>query len=206
MSEKSPKRVRQFLRPNEVQECEQDKRQIKSFLDNRHYDKRAQHQNLYKSLQQVEKRLQQAPPDLSAEQKDTAHKTVQKLESKIKEGMLSHEEMRRNPIGAVSQHRRWEKANKEDILAWKNLQVAMMKGAPQEDVAAAINVGRLRPRTSQLNMDGAQIPVTTTYSFPTPQYQEGWERIFGASTDEKQSMLVRLEEFLQDSPEEQKTA
>jgi hypothetical protein len=35
--------------------------------------------------------------------------------------MLSHEEMRKCPPGAVDRHRRWEKKNKK-ILEWQNIQ------------------------------------------------------------------------------------
>jgi hypothetical protein len=153
--------VKNFLRPNEVQECEEDLRNCDALLERRKYDKRAQHSSIATSRKAIQKRLEQAPPDLTPEQRTKASARVKELEEQIKVGMLSHEEMRRNPPGAVAQNLRWGRKNAKNVHEWKNFQLALMKGASQTDVAEALNVARLRPRPSQLNMDGAQIDGKT---------------------------------------------
>jgi hypothetical protein len=194
MSENRPT-VPNFLRPNEIQECEEDKRTFQRMLKQRDYDRRVQHQGVLNSLKAVEKRLQQAPPDLSPEQRDRASKRITELEGQLKEGMLSHEEMRRNPPGAVAQNVRWERANKRRVMEWKNLQLALHKGASHTDTSAMLNIARLRPHTNHLPMGGAQIQSTVTMSFPSEAYKEGWERIFGSGDTEKDDMRQRLSEL-----------
>lgn len=172
-----------FLRPSEIEECEEDKRLLNSMIDRRKYDRRVQHAEIQRSLRAVDKRMEQAPPDLTPDQRDRVSKRIEELESKLQDGILSQEEMRRNPPHAVPQNLRWQRKNKANIHEWKNLQLALMKGASQTDVAEALNVARLRPRVNQLNMHGAQIPQTRAYSFPTPQYSEAWDRIFGGESE-----------------------
>ncbi len=187
--------VPNFLRPHEVQECEEDRKIYQRMLRQRDYDRRVQHQGVLNSLKAVEKRLQQAPPDLNPEQRDRAKKRITELETQIQDGMLSHEEMRRNPSGAVAQNQRWERANKRRVHEWKNLQLALHKGMSQTEAGAMLNVARLRPRASHLPMAGAQIEQTVTMSFPSEAYKEGWERIFGSGDSEKDEMRQRLSEL-----------
>ncbi len=79
-------------------------------------------------------------------------------------GMLSQEEMRTNPPGAVDKHLNWEKANKQNIAKWKNLMLRMNVGTEDQDLC---NIERLRPTKSTMNMDGAQVS-RTQYFMPPP--------------------------------------
>jgi hypothetical protein len=155
--------AKNFLRPTEVAECEADKRQLEQTMAFRHFDRRVQSSEIARSIRAVDERLKQAPPDLTPEQRDKASRRIAELEQQIPVGMLSHEEMRRNPPGAVPRNVAWHKANAKRVHEWKNLQLALHKGASTEDIQAKLNVARLRPRTSQLNMDGAQIPAARTF-------------------------------------------
>lgn len=189
MSEQNRKTVPNFLRPNEVQECEEDRSTYTRMLKAREFDKRVQHQQVLQSLKAVEQRAKQAPPDLTPDQRSKADKRLKELEPQIQQGMLSHEEMRRNPPGAVAQNLRWERQNKARIHEWKNLQLALNKGMSQTDAEGLLNVARLRPRVSQLSMEGAQIPQTTSMLLPGgPAFQESWERIFGTGDSEKDEL------------------
>ena len=54
--------------------------------------------------------------DLSAETRDALYRRSQSLEASIVQGMPTREEMRRNPVGAVDKHRRWDRAHKAKVL------------------------------------------------------------------------------------------
>jgi hypothetical protein len=167
-----------FLRPSEVEECETDLRELNAVIENSRYVSTPVNlRQVNEAKRAIEKRLEQAPPEITAKQRDKVSKRIAALEEEIKVGILSHEEIRRNPPGAVEQNLRWQKANQQRIFEWKNFQLALHKGAPQEYLSDRLNVARLRPSTSHLDMNGAQIPVTTTYSFPTQKYQEGYDLI-----------------------------
>lgn len=171
--------IKNYLRPNEVEECNANLRACdrQAKMIDLGYENRATHENVRQTREAVGRRLEQAPPDLSPDQRDKLAKRVKELEEKISVGMLSHEEMRRNPPGAVDQNKRWQDANKRNIHVWKNAQVALMKGASHSEVAAAVNVARLRPQMSRLNMDNSQIPAVRAFSFPTEKFKEGWDNI-----------------------------
>jgi hypothetical protein len=104
---------------------------------------------------------QNSPPaDVSGETKDAIARETDVLASKIREGMLTQEEMRRNPSGAIGRHMRWERTHKADILAWKNLRRAL---EPDNDDPDLANIERLRPSAvvpgaAPTFMADAQIP------------------------------------------------
>lgn len=170
--------AKNYLRPREIEECKADLRAVQAApAAAQQFGKTISHQSLRESKQAIEKRLEQAPPDLTSDQRDKVSKRVKELESKIQEGMLSHEEMRRGPPGAVEQNVAWTKANRDNIRNWKNGILALMKGASQPDVQKAIDIRRLRPHSNHMNMDNAQIPVKTAYSFPSDAYKNGYDNI-----------------------------
>lgn len=113
------------------------------------------------------------PPSVNGQTKDAIYTESKRLEEKIREGMLSHEEMRRNPVGAVDHNIKWERQNKGDILKWKNLQLLLHPDSDEQDLC---NVEKLRP--SNYRADGAptwymesQIPGKFAM---TPQAKENW--------------------------------
>lgn len=118
----------------------------------------------------------QSPPELSGSQRDELYKQGKELESKFTAGMLSAEEMRKNPAGAVGHHMRWEKANKADILRWKNIQQMLDPTSDDPDLS---NIERVRPTGAMDRMrTDAQIPGHMTYgNIP----QENWDMAFNGN-------------------------
>ena len=92
------------------------------------------------------------PTDLTGETKDVLYRRQQELEAQISQGMLTHEEMRRNAVGATDRHIKWEKANKERILTWKNLKILLNPDSEDQDLC---NIEQLRQ--SGARIDGAAI-------------------------------------------------
>lgn len=142
------------------------------------------------------------PTDLSGETKDALYRREKELESYIAEGMLTTEEMRRNPVTAVDRHMRWEKAKKPAILEWKNIRILLNPDSDEQDLA---NVERLRP--SGLRVDGAptfmadaQIPG---FHAMTPLAKENWPLgepkidtpLKQAEDREKEELKARLAEL-----------
>jgi hypothetical protein len=120
----------------------------------------------------VLKRLEQSlerdtPREYTGADLDKAVRREKELREKIKNGMPTSEEMRRNPPGALDKHMQWEARNKADIAEWKNIRRRLMaSGAVESSVSdgSVANVEMLRSSGGhQLSMDGAQIPVTKTY-------------------------------------------
>lgn len=114
-----------------------------------------------------------APPtDISGAARDELVREERELAEKIRAGMLTHEEMRRNPPGAVGRHMRWEAANKDNILAWKNLRRLNNPDDTDEDLA---NIEMLRPSLGVAGassfMADAQIPGVFAM---TPLAKERW--------------------------------
>ncbi|MGH9876794.1 MAG: hypothetical protein ACRD5H_04095 [Nitrososphaerales archaeon] len=114
-----------------------------------------------------------SPPELTGEAKDALNVRRHVLEENIRVGMPTHEQMRRNPVGAVDQHRKWERRVKNNILEWKNIRRALEPTSDDRDLA---NVEMLRPSGLPTNgastfMADAQIPG---HFAMTPQAKVNW--------------------------------
>lgn len=100
---------------------------------------------------------------------DKAVAREKELREEWSAGMPTQEEMRRNPPGALDKHMKWEARNKLRIAEWKNVKRRLLAsgavGEAESDRSVA-NVEMFRPRggAQELNMDGAQIPRSVTYS------------------------------------------
>jgi len=116
----------------------------------------------------------QSPPELPGAAKDKLYKESKALEDKLRQGMPSREEMRKNPPGTVGEWMRYEKANKKDILKWKNIQQMLDPTSDDPDLS---NVERLRPNGAQDRFRAdAQITGQMTYaSVP----EENWKMALG---------------------------
>ena len=108
-------------------------------------------------LSRVNKMLSdQSPEPLTGDEQDKASKLERELRTEITQGMLSGEEMRKNPATAVDRHMKWEKYNKAKILRWKNLRLQLNAGSEERDIA---NLEQYRPEHSGHRiMTDAQIP------------------------------------------------
>jgi len=114
-------------------------------------------------------------PELTPNLRDAFSKRLGELNEKIREGMPTHEDMRRNPAGAVDQHRRWERLNKSAILERRNVLIALNPGDDSKDLT---NIDMIRPHSAALTQTGtstfmadAQIPGIFAM---TPAAKENW--------------------------------
>lgn len=137
-----------------------------------------------------------APPtDLKGETRDALARRHKELRAQIREGMLTHEEMRRNPPGAVDRHRRWEKANKNRILEYKNISRLLEPESDSKDLAS-IEIFRPHGRQGQYNPNAQITGHFTNHQVP----DENWERTFGEpkvqtplkSAEQREKMEARL--------------
>lgn len=149
--------------------------------------------NVTKRMRRLQECLHtQSPQPLDGSAKDKLTKRAKELEERITQGMLSQEEMRKNPAGAVGRHMKWEKANKAAILEWKNIQLMREPNSDDPDLA---NFERLRPVGAQDRFRGdAQINGVMSYrNVP----QENWDEAFhgkGPDSALKQAERVNTEQ------------
>lgn len=125
----------------------------------------------------------QSPQDLPGAVKNKLYLESKQLETEITQGMLSKEEMRKNPAGSVGKFMRHEKAVKPKILRWKNIQQMLDPTSDDPDLS---NVERLRPDGAQdrVRLD-AQIPGKMSFgSVP----QENWDMAFEGKKPENTAL------------------
>lgn len=193
MRDAKTRKSRRLFRPWEANEVKNNKRTLERALASPHIEDKSAVRDAIGRLNNMER--EHGVPDFTPAERDKASKRVKELEEQIKEGMLSHEEMRRNPPGAVDQNVWWERRNKKKIALWRDLNMALHKGIPADQAQSLTSVERLRPRTSRLNMDNAQIPAVRAFSFPSELYQQNYDSIFKPKAPEEPTPL--------DEPEEQ---
>lgn len=142
-----------LLRTDQVLEMEDEKSVLEKKLHNPNIqDKGAVADQLRRVTRQLES---QRPKSFTSAEVDRAVKREAELRAEISKGMLSHEEMRKCPPGAVDRHRRWEKRNKTKILEWQNIQRRLHA---QDDDQESASIETFRPTASSMNLDGALIP------------------------------------------------
>tara|TARA_R110000850_G_scaffold44057_1_gene112544 strand:- start:4810 stop:5463 length:654 start_codon:yes stop_codon:yes gene_type:complete len=142
------------LRPKQVAEFTDEKKRLETFLQRPDVDKSDVRKNLRSVNDLIE---EQSAKQLTGQDLDSAHSRIATLEETIKKGMLSNEEMRKSPPGAVGRHIAHDKANKDNIQEWKRLQIATNTGNEDPDLA---NIERLRPAKSRMNMHNALVSGT----------------------------------------------
>jgi hypothetical protein len=171
-----------YLRQNQIEEIENEKRVLERTLQSREVQERG---NLVNHLKRIDTQIEsQSPPDLTGEERDQITKECKEIEGRLQPMMPSDEEMRKNPPGVVGRHMRYEKAAKSkkyfkegDIFRWKDNQLALHKGDNDPDIA---NFERMRPHHNHGSMLGAQIPGQQFFgTSPSPAYKEGFDRTFG---------------------------
>lgn len=133
-------------------------------------DLRRRRKNLHKELE-----ANSPPTDLNGQTKDQLYKLEKELAEKIRVGMLSHEEMRRAPVGAVDRNVKWLKATKAMQLAWKNVRRLLNHDSEEVDLA---NIEQLRPSLIRQGgpstfMGDAQIPGHISYGNIPDEKWEG---------------------------------
>ena len=173
-------KVGNFLRPRQITELEQDRRDLNAAKANPLIQDKA---TVAKQLKAVEGMLESGtPPDLSPQQRDNVSKKIKELEADIRVGMPSAQEMRRMPAGAIDRHQAWEKRNKNNILFWKDLQLSLHKGDQGPNLA---NIERLRPmQTVEGRQDGNFIEPKS-FSFPSEEFTSRYDDVFGKADEER---------------------
>ncbi len=141
-----------LLRPDQIEDMEGEREALKVKLRDPQLQDRGA---ALEQLQRVERQLEtQRPRPYASHEIDKAVKREAELRATWTQGMLSHEEMRKAPHGAVDRHRAWEKKNKALILEWQNIQRRLNAGNDDRESAS---IERFRPVTSTMNMQGALI-------------------------------------------------
>ena len=137
-------------------------------------------QTLAKGIRAMEDDLEEnGPPAVAGPTRDALEVRKRELRDKIKEGMLTHEEMRRNPPGAVDRHRKWEQQNTDRILEYKNICRTL---EPDSDAKDLSSVEVFRPSRPLPYNSNAQIAGHFAYS-DVPQ--ENWDETFGEKQKKK---------------------
>ena len=182
MSEPATRPAKRLLSPYEQQQLAADTTFLRKQMDNPHVQMKG---DVEKALRRTNDHASQySPPDLTADQRDRAAKEIDRLESEISQGMLSSEEMRRNPRtgtsdSATSRNLAWHRKNSKKVERWRSLQKALYKSMDRHDLAEKLSIERLRPRMSHMPMNDCAIPQARTMLLPSEQYAENFDRIFG---------------------------
>ena len=130
--------------------------------------------NVQRRLERLKQTLEsQSPPEVTGAMRDRLMARATELESKILPGMLSQEEMRKNPAGSVGQHMRHSGGTKKMVMEWKNIQQVLEPDSDDPDLS---NFERLRPSGVQDRVRvNAQISGKMSY---TKVPAEKWDQAF----------------------------
>jgi len=176
-----------LLRPAQMVEHYNDLKVAQNDLENpKVQDKGAVRQRVNNLKRQYES---QAPrPVTDGAVKDALAKEANTLLAKILPGMLSQEEMRKNPAGSVDKHLRWERENKARIVRWKKIQCVLNADGsdPHTWDRDAANLERFRPQGPQDKFRAdAQISGHMTYGDVS---DEQWARTFGKTEPDNSAL------------------
>lgn len=137
-----------------------------------------------KRLKRLKQSLEtQSPQDLSGGAKDRLYQESKEIETALAQGMLTHEEMRKNPAGAVGYHMRWERMNKKKILRWKNIQQMLEPSSDDPDLS---NFERLRPQ-GEANRFRTDAQITGHMSYGSIP-QSNWDLAFQGKGPENSAL------------------
>jgi len=142
-----------LLRTDQIEEMEGERETLQRKLQSPHIEDKGA---VAEQLRRMDKQLEtQRPRPYASHEIDAAVRREEELRTKWTAGMLSMEEMRKSPPGAVDRHRAWEKRNKPAIAEWQNIQRRMNAGSEDRESAS---IERFRPAASTMNMHNALIP------------------------------------------------
>lgn len=190
-----------LLRPPQYEELKKEKEEIDYKLHGPWKHLIQKPGRLMQRKKEVDRQLERSMPEPITDpiEKDRLAKVEVELREKITNGMLSQEEMRKNPAGAVDRHRRWERANKADILKWKNVrqQLHADAGDPSTWDRDVANLEQFRPEGARerVRLD-AQIPGKMAF---TGVPQEQWDTAFQGKGPEN-TALKQAERVQKEKP------
>ena len=167
-----------LLRPAQMAEHYNDLQVAKADLENpKVQDKGAVRQRVGNLQKQYESQAPRAITDGAV--KDALAKEADSLLAQILPGMLSKEEMRKNPAGSVDRHLRWERANKAKIMRWKKLRCVLNadESDPHTWDRDAANLEVFRPDGPQ-DKFRADAQITGKMSYGNVP-EERWKQAFG---------------------------
>lgn len=171
-----------LLRPDQVSELKEERAEYEHILSDPFLRRKVKSPAaMANRMRQIDHQLATyAPEPLPVKERDKVAARIRELEEKIRVGMPTEEEMRKNDVGTLHQHQQWERpSNKRDILEWKNLRRQLEPESTDPDLA---NVERLRsPGQMDRLRTNAQIPGLMSYgSVPT----QNWTGTFTPALDE----------------------
>ncbi len=166
-----------LLRPHQMVQHEEDIAQCEADLANAGVKMKGIVRQRKNALQK--QYLSQAPqPITDGALRDKVAKRINDLETQIKVGLPTAEEMRKATNMTVEQHRKWERLNKPKIKEWRNLlrQLNTDTSDPDTHDRSIGDIERLRPMSAQdrLRTDGFITGKMSYGSVP----QENWDAIF----------------------------
>lgn len=141
-----------LLRNDQVDEMLGEKESLQRKMQSPHIEDKG---TVADQLRRLNHQLEsQRPLPYVGPELDAAVKREAELRAQWSQGMLSHEEMRKAPSGAVDRHIAWEKRNLPLIEEWQNIRRRLHAG---DDSRESASIEQYRPTTSTMNMDGALI-------------------------------------------------
>ena len=171
-----------FTTLRERQELEKEFKEIDGVINAPPWAKenitQSQKEELYTRRENLEASLEATrPPKLDGKTTNALVNRLSEVETQIKTGMLSEEEMWRNPPGSVDRHRKWDSKNKDAVLERRNILIAL---EPDSDDIERTSVEILRP---QLATRGAPATFMVDAQLPghfaqTPQSKANFEKVF----------------------------
>lgn len=185
-------RDRNLLRPNQHQLLQEEVASLKEQLK----DPAIQFKNkVVRRVREVEKQLEVgSPQSLQGEQKDRVARRVKTLVDKVRVGMLTNEELRKAPVGAVDRLRKWERHNKKDITELKNglLMLAAGQGDYTGEETDVANLEKFRPWSPSQGYRANAI-IEGQMAYQNPQAQAGFDLIFpdGPTADTAYKQALR---------------
>jgi len=169
-------RTAPFLGPHQVTELLNEKQGIEEALTApAHVSGQIQNRGqMRRQIAHIDRQLHNdAPKAYRQDEIDSAVKREQELRDKWTAGMPTQAEMRRSPAGAIDKHRSWERANKRDILEWKNIRrrlhaTGLIDDHP--DAREVSNIEQFRPvhASHELPMDNKLVAGKDIYLPPGP--------------------------------------
>lgn len=165
-----------LLRPPQIIELENERKYLDEQLNGPWKHLVQEPGKVRQRLNDLTKQLDEGRPHPITDplERDKLAKVERELREELVGGMLTQEEMRKNPPNAAERLRAWERAMKSKILAWKDarLRLAADTSPIEAQNRDEANLEQFRPEGAigRLRLD-AQIPGKLAMS---PQAKEHW--------------------------------
>lgn len=133
-----------YLNPRQIREDQEEVRRLEALISAPDPEGKIKKAEAGVQLNRLNQRLKDGtPPPTTPERRTQLMHEIANLEKEISQGMPHQHDMDRKTPGTGDRHRRWESANKPNILRWKDLKREL---DPTNTDADYTNVETLRPR------------------------------------------------------------